>query len=603
MLATISSANFFFSPVSRRGHASEVEQFFRQGLDTTINKLLALEAAVQNNRSDKFLRQSFLNARSAYKQIEFLLEYYYPYLVRTVNGPALPFADGENSLAVLPPQGFQVIEELLFPTYNIHNSTELLREAALLKQILLDIRDQKDPYGFQDKYVWDAMRLEIYRLIGLGISGFDSQLAENSVPEAAAVITSLKHILHFYSGDIHDSALVRKLNDKIASALKYLDAHKNFNDFDRLTFIRAYGNPLSEMLALCTEKLNYNLPSERRLLSPSAPNLFAYSFYDPSVYSPNEEANATADKILLGKKLFFDNILSANNERSCASCHQPSKAFTDGLAKSLTLNDKDVVTRNAPTLLNAAFQPKQFFDSRAVFMEQQVFEVVHNPKEMGGSLASAVTRIQKDSSYLNLFHKAYAYTTPTISEENITNAIASYLRCLISLHSRFDAYMHGDNNALNKDEVKGFNLFMGKAKCGTCHFVPFFNGVAPPYFSESESEVIGVPSTNDTLHPALDPDQGKYNLYPIDILRFSFKTPTLRNVALTAPYMHNGVYKSLEEVLDFYNKGGGAGLGIAPPNQTLPKSRLQLSAVEKKQIISFLRALSDTSVIKDARIH
>jgi cytochrome c peroxidase len=144
---------------------------------------------------------------------------------------------------------------------------------------------------------------------------------------------------------------------------------------------------------------------------------------------------------------------------------------------------------------------------------------------------------------------------------------------------------------------------MGKAKCGTCHFIPFFNGVAPPYFSESESEVIGVPSTNDTLHPVLDPDKGKYNLYPIDILRFSFKTPTLRNVALTAPYMHNGVYKSLEEVVDFYNKGGGAGLGIAPSNQTLPKSPLQLSATEKKQIISFLRALTDTSVVKDARLH
>jgi cytochrome c peroxidase len=382
--------------------------------------------------------------------------------VRTVNGPALPFADGENSLAVLPPQGFQVIEEMLFPKYDINKSAELLHQAALLKQIFLDIRDQKDPYGFQDKYVWDAMRLEMYRLISLGVSGFDSQSAENSVPEAAAVIISLKDILRFYSGDIHDSALVHKLDEKLTSAVKYLNAQRNFNAFDRLTFIRLYANPLSEMLVLCTEKLNYNLPSERRLLSPSAPNLFAYSFYDPSVYSPNEEANATEEKILLGRKLFFDNILSANNERSCASCHQPSKAFTDGLSKSLTLNDKDVVTRNAPTLLNAAFQPKQFFDSRAVFMEQQVFEVVHNPKEMGGSLASAVKRIQKDSSYLNLFDKAYAYTTPAVSEENITNAIASYLRRLVSLNSRFDAYMHGNNKALNKDEVKALIYLWAK---------------------------------------------------------------------------------------------------------------------------------------------
>jgi len=596
LLLIITSVNFFFTRFPAHNHASQVEQFFKQGLDTTVTKLVLIEAAINSNRSNKFIQQSFLQARAVYKQIEFLLEYYYPYLGRSVNGPALPFADGENSLSVLPPQGFQVMEEIVFPEYDVKDSAELSEQVALLKQIFLNIRDQKDPYGFQDKYIWDAIRFEIYRLISLGISGFDSQSAANSIPEASAVISSLKHVVNFYAEDIKDLTLLHQLGNNLDSAIKYLNAHKSFNDFDRLAFIREYANPLSEKLTRCTEKLGYNLPGERRLISPLAPNMFAYSFYDPSVYSPNEEANATPDKILLGKKLFFDNILSENKERSCATCHQPLKAFTDGLAKSLTLNDTDVLPRNAPTLLNAAFQPRQFFDSRAVFMEQQVFEVVHNPKEMGGSLASAVKRIQQDSSYASSFAKAYAYAAPAVSEANITNAIAAYLRSLISLNSRFDAYVHGKNNALNKDEIKGFNLFMGKAKCGTCHFIPFFNGVAPPYFSESESEVIGVPSTNDTLHPALDPDEGKYNLYPIDILRFAFKTPTLRNIALTAPYMHNGVYRSLDEVLDFYNNGGGAGLGIAPGNQTLPAEPLQLSATEKKQIIAFLHALTDTSL-------
>jgi len=559
-----------------------------------------MESAVKSNKSEKLIRQSFLQARTAYKQIEFLLEYYYPYLIRRVNGPALPFADGENSLAVLPAQGFQVMEEILFPDYNMKHSAELLMQIALLKEIFLSILDQKDPYGFQDKYIWDAMRLEIFRLISLGISGFDSQSAQNSIPEAEVVITSLKQVLYIYTEDIKDPKLVQGLDDNFSRAIQYLNAHNNFNDFDRLTFIRVYGNPLSEILEKCAEKLDYVLPNERRLLSPLAPNLFAYTFYDPSVYSPNEEANATPEKILLGKKLFFDKILSANNQRSCASCHQPLKAFTDGLAKSATVNDTGVVARNAPTLLNAAFQPKQFFDSRATFMEQQVFEVVHNKKEMGGSLELTAKRLQQDSAYITLFNEAYSYTTPAVSEENITNAIASYLRSLVSLDSRFDAYIHGKSNSLNKDERKGFNLFMGKAKCGTCHFIPFFNGVAPPYFGESESEVLGVPATSDTLHPVLDLDEGKYNLYPIDILRFAFKTPTLRNVALTAPYMHNGVYTTLNEVLDFYNKGGGAGLGIAPYNQTLPARRLQLSATEKKQIIAFLHALTDTSLTTGA---
>jgi cytochrome c peroxidase len=312
------------------------------------------------------------------------------------------------------------------------------------------------------------------------------------------------------------------------------------------------------------------------------------------VYSPNEEANANPQKISLGEKLFYDTILSGNMQRSCATCHQPGKAFTDGLSKSIALNNTGRTARNAPTLWNAAFQPKQFYDSRAVFMEVQVFDVLHNAKEMGSSLQLVVQRIKKDSNYINLFNKAYAYSNEPLNRDNVTNAIASYLRSLISLNSQFDRYMNGDKELLNDEEKKGFNLFMGKAKCATCHFVPFFNGVAPPYFSESESEVLGVPATKDTLHPVLDKDEGKYNLYQISILKHAFKTPTLRNIALTAPYMHNGVYETLEEVIDFYNKGGGAGLGIGPANQTLPKNPLNLTNAEKKELIAFLHSLTDT---------
>jgi cytochrome c peroxidase len=193
-----------------------------------------------------------------------------------------------------------------------------------------------------------------------------------------------------------------------------------------------------------------------------------------------------------------------------------------------------------------------------------------------------------------LFKNAFADAEELVSEDHFTNAIASYLRSLVSLNSRFDQFMNGTGANLNEEEKKGFNLFTGKAKCATCHFMPLFNGVAPPYFSEAESEVLGVPATADTVHPVLDADEGKYGLYPISIFRFAFKTPTLRNIALTAPYMHNGVYKTLEEVIDFYDRGGGTGLGIAPINQTLPASRLQLTPVEKKQLVAFLQTLTDT---------
>ena len=148
---------------------------------------------------------------------------------------------------------------------------------------------------------------------------------------------------------------------------------------------------------------------------------------------------------------------------------------------------------------------------------------------------------------------------------------------------------------MNAAEINGFNLFMGKAKCATCHYVPLFNGSKPPTYYYQESEVIGVPATADTLHPLLDSDSGRIHTLNLDFFNHAFKTPTLRNIALTAPYMHNGVYKTLEEVIDFYDKGGGQGLGLSLPNQTLPADKLQLTKTEKKNLKAFLLTLTDTT--------
>jgi len=124
--------------------------------------------------------------------------------------------------------------------------------------------------------------------------------------------------------------------------------------------------------------------------------------------------------------------------------------------------------------------------------------------------------------------------------------------------------------------------------------VPLFNGATPPTLSESEPEVIGVPATSSRRHHAIDPDSGRFNVRRIDQHLFAFKTPTLRNIALTAPYMHNGVYATLEEVVDFYDAGGGHGLGIALPHQTLPVDSLRLTRDERRDVIAFLRTLTDT---------
>jgi cytochrome c peroxidase len=142
---------------------------------------------------------------------------------------------------------------------------------------------------------------------------------------------------------------------------------------------------------------------------------------------------------------------------------------------------------------------------------------------------------------------------------------------------------------------------MGKGACGTCHFVPLFNGVQPPELRFGEPEIIGVTETADFTRPTLDPDPGRFLSDPIVINRFAFKVSTLRNVALTAPYMHNGAFTTLEEVVDFYDRGGGAGLGLDVPGQTLPPDSLGLTATERAALVAFMRALTDTSVVRAAR--
>jgi cytochrome c peroxidase len=288
----------------------------------------------------------------------------------------------------------------------------------------------------------------------------------------------------------------------------------------------------------------------------------------------------------LGKLLFSDKALSEDNSRSCASCHYPEKAFTDAREKALGLDQKTMVKRNTPTLSNIAFQRAYFYDSRVSYLEDQAIDVIANITEMHGSMEKAISILKNKPNYVAQFKKAFP--KKEIDAFGIKNALASYIRSLSDYDSKFDDYMRGEEN-FNEDEKAGFNLFAGKAKCATCHFIPLTNGTVPPNFDKSESEVLGVPDKNNKL----DVDLGKFEMTKSTIHRNSFKTPTIRNIALTAPYMHNGVFKTLDEVIDFYNKGGGFGLGFKLENQTLPEDKLNLTPLEKKQLIDFMRTLTD----------
>jgi cytochrome c peroxidase len=543
--------------------------------------------AAKNAKTDpEKLRQLFFNSRLAYKKFEWAAEYFTPTITISVNGPPAP--ETQLSGFVLQPTGLQVIESLLYPRYDPANRGAIVFQ---LRELITNCKLYRSYYRgatLLNGQVWDAAKQEVFRVMTLGIAGFDAPLAKSGLAESACSLRSVSQVLANYPAANGDGDLTIRFR----KAFLYLEAGTDFDGFDRAKFITAYGNPLTSGINEAQQHLNLAPVYSRRLLRQNAATLFDAGAFDAWAYAAYPENGYAADKIALGQKLFNDPLLSGTGTRSCASCHQPEKAFTDGMVKNTELEDGLPLKRNTPTLLNAAFQPAQFDDLRVNTLEDQAHTVIESKPEMRGSINLIATRLSHNAHYSRLFAAAYPGSEKDgIGKKEITGAIAAYVRTLSILNSRFDAYMHGDPSAMDADELNGFNLFMGKAKCGTCHYMPLFNGALPPQYKKMDAEIIGVPATPNGAR--IDDDPGRYSITHATPDNHAFKTPGIRNAARTAPYMHNGVFATLEEVIDFYDKGGGAGMGIKIPNQTLSPEPLNLSVKEKKDLIAFIRCLDN----------
>ncbi|MDN3674246.1 cytochrome c peroxidase [Flavobacterium branchiarum] len=578
-----------FVACQKKNKHQEVNELFKADITLLIQKVAKLKYSVQSDSTEAQIQRQFLEAHESYKKVEMISEYYAPTVSKAINGPAIPEFE-ENDKVTVPPEGFQVIEELIFPKYNVSSKRELVQELGVLAANLTRLEKVASTTELTDAHVFDAMRLQVYRIITMGITGFDSPVVFNSIPEA---LVSLETIEKYYRVFITDKKVTnaKEVLTILEKGKNYLKTNTNFNAFDRAFFIREIANPLSRGLYKSQIELGIPFMKETKGLKPTAQTIFDATAFDAEAFSGFPDYKTTPEKITLGKKLFNDPILSGNNTRSCASCHHEEKAFTDGLERAVSLDGKSLLQRNTPTLANIAFQRVFFSDSRVSYLEDQAIAVIKNENEMHGSLEKSALAIQKDTTYVKEFKKAFP--KGEINEFEIKNALASYIRSLSNYDSKFDRYMQ-NKGTFTADEKAGFNLFAGKAKCATCHFIPLTNGTVPPNFDKSESEVLGTPNKNKTL----DGDLGKFVVTQAAIHKHSFKTPTIRNIELTAPYMHNGVYNTLEEVVDFYNDGGGIGLGFDLPNQTLPEDKLNLTEIEKKQLIAFMKTLTDARYLK-----
>jgi cytochrome c peroxidase len=450
-----------------------------------------------------------------------------------------------------------------------------------------------------DAYVFDAMRQELARASTLGIAGFDATLSGDAMVESAEALVGIRDALVPYRAELarrHSPALAR-LDSTLAGSIAYLRANADFERFDRLAFLSSHAIPTARALSTAQRALGIGAPPRPRAWSATAASIFDEGAIDSHFFAATDAPRPTPAIVALGRELFFDPSLTPAGARSCATCHVPERAFTDGRRRAMLLNPHaGKRARNTPTLVNAALQPTQFADNRVRTLEDQATDVLGNASEMGGSLTLAAARVRRDPRYRRQFATAFGGAADSaLTPRTLRLAIAAYVRSLTALRSPFDRAVHGDERALSPEAREGFNLFMGKAGCGTCHFAPLFGGAMPPSLTENEPEVIGAPARVGVRRAEIDPDSGRFNVRRIDQHLHAFKTPTLRNVALTAPYMHNGAFPTLESVVDFYDVGGGAGIGARLEHQTLPPHSLHLTARQKRAIVAFMKALTDTA--------
>jgi cytochrome c peroxidase len=520
-------------------------------------------------------RRNLIDCRLHYKKIESFLEYFFRSSATIYNRPP-KFEPEEPGMEYQSPAGLQVIESLLYE--NRIDRPALLRQARAVESSAADLTALLYDLKADDRQLLESLRVELIRVMALDITGYEAPLLKSGIAEAREALRSFSIQLQSYlhTGEPRSDSLRFFLNKGIAMT----GTNVSFDSFDRLAFMRRALLPLQHQLSLFIRERGLEL-NTNKVLNYQAENLFSADALLPENFPGGHPRDGDIGEHLgdggslaeLGKKLFTDPSLSGNGRKSCASCHSPDKMFTDRLPRSIAFDGHHLLDRNAPTLLYSGFQYNQFWDGRAHSLEEQVRAVLCDPREMN---ADTATLTQKGGI------------------DRIATDIAAYVRSLHPMNSPFDRYMHGESGALSARAIKGANLFMGKAQCATCHFIPLFNGLVPPDYAITEFEVLGS-TRNDRLdNTGLSPDVGRYKIYPFPFYRGAFKTPTVRNAALTYPYMHNGAFRDLKKLMEFYNRGGGAGLGLRVPDQTLSSAPLHLSPGEIDDIILFIHALTDT---------
>jgi cytochrome c peroxidase len=552
------------------------------------------------NVNEDSLRTLIHQVRMDLKPLDFWFRYANPIQYKLINGP-LP-VEWETEVFEKYEKPYKRIGSgltLAEIALNDNDSQNVLKYIGSINTALNHFKPDSmiELFKTADHFAF-CNRLYILNLSTLYTTSFECPDQDQIIPELLSMLKGVRTIYTAYTNTYTQNPLSVEYLDKYDACIRWVENQPmNPQLFDHFTFISQYVNQLYRLQA------NWILKNDFRSKSmlDYTINKEAQSIFDKIIYRGQNtkgvfiRVNNTNDlnKIeQLGRLLFNEPLLSGNIQRSCVSCHIPEQGFTDTTqATALAFNYKGKLRRNAPSLLNSEYNHLIMQDGKHLTLQEQALSVITNPEEMNCPESLIMKRVLSCKTYKVILSDLSKLTpqAPEPSIAHIVSALTYYYSKFSASRSSFDDAMELKSD-LPREAKRGFNLFMSKAQCATCHFLPIFNGVKPPFVG-SEFEVLGVP--DDTVFTKFGADSGRYLINPSFETLYAFRTGTLKNINRTSPYMHNGIYKTLREVVVFYNEGGGNGRGLNLSNQTLSSDKLELTEREISEILVFLGTLNE----------
>lgn len=593
-------SNYITHYNSRLKHFSEKQSI----LLNTIEK-----SNLQSAEDIKNIKEQINTVRTNLKSIDFWLRYLEPLSYKKINGPLPIEWETEVFEKFEKPYkregaGLTLATLYLEETFvNKDSLVHLIQSSIRATEAYSADSITKNLKSYHHFYLCN--RLFLLNLATIYTTGFECPNTEKIIPELRFMLSDMYATYLLFNEYFPNTPLTQNYLTHYKNTIQFVNNQsQEHNEFDHFTFIKDYINPLFQI----NQKLirDYQVVSKSVVdysLNKNCNSIFSKNLYTgqnaKGIFLRVNEPSQLSEIEKIGKLLFYDPMLSANNQRSCASCHKTTEYFTDTLtATSLQFNKLDYLPRNTPSLINAPYNHLLMLDGKHISLQNQTKAVLTNPIEMAADEKELLKEILSCPDYKTAFKSFLKHTPqePEITLEHVSSAITQYYAKFSKYYSPFDKAMN-ENKQLDESAKKGFNIFMSKAQCATCHFAPQFNGVKPPYVG-SEFEVLGVPM--DTLYSQLSKDKGRYEINPATETLNAFRTGSIRNAEKTKPYMHNGVFTNLNQVIDFYDAGGGAGHGLFVPNQTLSADSLHLTKEDKKHLLAFIHSLTEDIEFENA---